>query len=213
METKTSRAARISLAIIALAGWFALIAQFYLILETKRAPAAELVMRFFTYYTILTNILVALCSTAIALKGFDQTRFFTRPGTITAITVNITIVGIVYNIVLRGLAEPQGLARMVDEMLHLIIPLAFLLSWFLFVPKGGLQWKSVWLWLIYPLSYFLVVLIRGSIASWYPYHFIDINILGYGKALLNASGLTIGFILISLMFIWIDKLMFKRALK
>jgi len=212
MKTKASPVTRIYFIAIALIGWFALIAQFYLILETKRTPAPELVMRFFTYYTILTNILVALCSTAIALKGFHRTVFFTRPGTTTAITVNIVIVGIVYNIVLRGLAEPQGLARVVDELLHLIIPAAFLLLWFLFVPKGSLQSKSVLVWLIYPLSYFLVVLIRGSIASWYPYPFIDVNVLGYSKALLNAGGLTIGFILISLLFIWIDKLMFKRAL-
>jgi len=211
METKTSQAARLCLTLIAIAGWFALIAQFYLILETKRASTPELVMRFFTYYTILTNILVALCATAIALKGFDQNRFFARSGTITATTVNITIVGVVYNIVLRGLAEPQGLARVVDEMLHLIIPVAFLLSWFLFVPKGSLQWKSVWLWLIYPLSYFVVILLRGVIAGWYPYPFIDVNSLGYGKALLNALVLSIGFILSSLLFIWLDKLMFKRA--
>ena len=154
METKASPVARIYFIIIALIGWFALIAQFYLILESKRAPAPELMMRFFTYYTILTNILVAVCSTAIVLMGFSPNRFFTRPGTIAAITVNIAIVGIVYNIVLRGLAEPQGLARVVDELLHLIIPAAFLLLWFLFVPKGSLQSKSVLMWLIYPLSYF-----------------------------------------------------------
>lgn len=33
---------------------------------------------------------------------------------------------------------------------------------------------------------------RGSFDGWYPYFFIDVSTLGYGRALLNSGGLAVG---------------------
>ena len=40
--------------------WFAVLAQFYLIIENRVAPVTETIIRFFSFFTILTNILVAV---------------------------------------------------------------------------------------------------------------------------------------------------------
>lgn len=199
-------------AIMAIICWFALVAQLILSINTKTAPIAELIARYFTYYTILTNILVALCFTFLMLKPASASgKFFTKPATFTATTVYITIVCVVYNLILRFTWNPQGLQRIVDEFLHLIIPVMFILLWFMFVPKGQLKWKNVLPWLIYPLVYLFVVLIRGALSGFYPYPFIDVNTLGYAKTLINAGGLTIAFVLLALLFVLIDGFMSRRA--
>lgn len=63
--------------------------------------------------------------------------------------------------------------------------------WVGFAPKGGLTAADPPRWLLYPLAYFAYVLGRGAVDGWYPYFFIDVATLGYGRALANAAGLTV----------------------
>ena len=119
------------LIILAVCGWFALIAQFYLIMVNRVASIPETIIRYFSFFTILTNLIVAVCCTVILLKPSSSTgKFFSRPTILTAIVVYITVVGIVYNTVLRFLWNPQGLQLIVDELLHSVIPLLFIILWF-----------------------------------------------------------------------------------
>ena len=82
-----------------------------------------------------------------------------------------------YNLVLRFLWDPQGWQLVADELLHTVIPLLFLLYWFLFVKRRNLYWKDAFLWLIYPFVYLLYVFFRGAITGLYPYPFIDVPAL------------------------------------
>jgi len=89
-------------------------------------------------FTIDTNILVALSYTFIALGSNSRWgKFFTKATTITAITVYIIIVGVTYNIILRSTWNPQGLQKLVDELLHSVIPVLYVLFWVFFVPVEG----------------------------------------------------------------------------
>jgi hypothetical protein len=212
MEKPASPARRVYIVTMFIAGWFALIGQLVLSLQTKAAPATELVMRFFTYYTILTNLLLALCFTFMLLRSRSKWYdFFTSPATLTATATYITVVGVTYNTILRFIWNPQGLQRVVDELLHLIIPVSFVVFWLTFVPKGGLKWKSILSWLIYPLVYLVIILIRGALSGWYPYPFVDVNKLGYGKTLLNSGAITTVFIVIAILFVFIDGKKRKRS--
>ena len=137
--------------------------------------------------------------------------FFSRQKIIAAITVYIVVVGITYNVILRFLWEPQGLQKVVDELLHLVIPGLFLIYWLIFVLKDRLQWKDVWPWLIFPLVYLIFILIRGSFSGFYPYPFIDMDRLGVQKTLINALGIAILFLVVSLVLVGIGKLMSRRS--
>lgn len=194
------------LTIGAVLGWFALASQFYLIIINRVASVPETVVRYFSFFTILTNILVAVCFTFLLTNPLSKKdRFFSRPTTLTAATVYITIVGIIYNTILRFIWNPTGLQQAVDELLHSAIPVLFVLYWLLFVPKAGLQWKDVLPWLIYPLVYVACILVRGALSGFYPYPFIDVSAIGYGKVLLNSAGLCIAFLVVSLMLVTIAK--------
>ena len=194
----------------ALIGWFAIIAQLYLMLTNRVVAVPETLLRFFAFFTIVTNIIVALCFTFIFLGNkYRLGRFFSKPGTVTAITVYITIVGIVYNVILRGIWDPQGMQKLVDELLHSVIPLLFLMFWFIFVPIEQLKWKNAFSWLLYPVIYMAYALIHGAITRFYPYPFVDVNELGYSKALLNAGGVLLIIFLLSLALIATGKVMKK----
>jgi hypothetical protein len=196
---------RIYIAIGAIIGWFAIILQLYLLIENRKLSLPGTIVQFFSYFTILTNILVALYFTVLLLKNRKEEGRFTNPKATTAITIYITIVGIVYNLVLRFLWDPQGWQLVADELLHTVIPLLFLLYWFLFVKRRNLQWKDAFLWLIYPFVYLLYVFSRGAITGLYPYPFIDVPALGYNRVILNCGILFLAFFWLSLLFIAIGR--------
>ena len=169
-------------------GWFAIIAQFYLILENRQADIPETIIRFFSFFTILTNILVALFLTTsvFRLKKFPFDLFLAK-GTLTAITAFIVIVGLVYQIVLRQIWEPTGLQYIVDELLHTIIPLFMLGYWFFNIRKEDLLLKPVFNWLIYPSIYLIFIIVRGYLSGYYPYPFLNINEIGYQSVFINIT--------------------------
>lgn len=212
MEKQSTKSKQIFLAIGTFTAWFAVGLQFYLIILNRATSIPEAIIRFFSFYTILTNILVALCFIFLWLKPKSRWgSFFSKPKTLTAITVYITIVAIVYNTILRFTWNPQGLQQVADESLHVIVPVFFILYWFIFVSKTGLQWKNVFPWLIYPFVYLLYSLFRGAVAKYYPYPFLDVNILGYKQVFLNSIGLFAAFLLVSLVFVTIAKRISRTA--
>jgi hypothetical protein len=194
-------------------GWLAIILQLYLIIVNRTASIPETIVRFFSFFTILTNILVAVCFTTVSLHSSDRRKyFFSKPTTLSAVTIYIVVVGIVYNIILRFLWNPQGLQRIADELLHSFIPIFFLVFWIVFVPKNGLQWRVTFNWLLYPLCYLLFVLLRGASSNFYPYPFINVNEIGYRTAIINSVVLCGVFLALSALLVAIAKKMGKRSI-
>jgi hypothetical protein len=182
---------RISAALGALLGWFALLLQLYLILAQSPAGALAMVGTVITYlsfFTILTNFLVALVFTAAVLgpaSGWGQ--FFRRPSVQAGSAAYIAIVGIVYRLLLRQLWNPQGMQWVADVILHDVIPVGYVLYWVLFAPRTELRWRDALGWLVYPTVYAVYVLARGAVSGLYPYPFMDVNVLGYGGVLVHAA--------------------------
>lgn len=202
----SSKSGQLFLVTGAFLGWFSIVLQFYLILLNREASVQETIIRYFSFFTILTNILTTVCFTVLLCTPMSTWgKFFSRPSTLTALAVYITIVGVVYNGILRFLWSPQGAQQLVDELLHLVNPLWFLLFWIFFVPKSRLKWKNVFFWLLYPLIYIIFILVRGSVSGFYPYPFINVSNLGYPAVLVNCVILFFAFLLLSLLFVWIGK--------
>ncbi len=200
----------------ALIGWLAVCGQFVLILLNRKASIGETIIRFFSFFTILTNILVACCFTSLLLAGLKKAAgsrresFLTRPSVLSAVTVYILVVGIVYNLVLRFIWAPVGWQMIVDEALHSVIPALFFLYWLFFVPKKGLDWKGALAWMGYPSVYLILIIVRGSLTGYYPYPFIDVPQLGFPRCLLNVFIITLLFLVLSLALVALGKLMHKR---
>ncbi|WP_214225668.1 Pr6Pr family membrane protein [Pedobacter sp. B4-66] len=182
--------------------WFALVAQFYLTTQNALVPVDESVIRYFSFFTVLTNIIVAVCFTALLFKK-EWGSFFTKPATLTATAVYITVVAIIYNLILRFTWEPKGLQMVVDELLHAIVPLIFVVYWLMYVPKNTLKWRDTFSWLIYPFIYLMFILFRGSVSGFYPYPFVDVAKYGYETVFVNCFYVMLVFLGLSFLSVWI----------
>ena len=173
----------------ALLGSFALALQLYLMLVQSSGPAMlGTVITYFSFFTILTNLLTALVFTALAFRpetGWG--KWFRTPSVQAATAVYIAIVGIIYQLLLRQLWNPQGAQWVADVLLHSVIPIGYVAYWLLFGPRTGLNWKTAVAWLTYPALYLVYTLARGAVSGLYPYPFVDVNVLGYGGVLARAA--------------------------
>ena len=189
--------------LLALIGLYALVAQYFLALDSRVTDVVETTIRFFSYFTILTNILVAIYFAAVVLQGNSRHRLFSSSGALTAITGYITMVGLIYQIALRHLWQPEGQQWVVDELLHTVIPIAVIIYWYFNESTFPIRFQQIAVWLVYPVIYLIVILVRGSLSNFYPYPFINVAELGLPRVLLNAGCLIVLYILISVLYIWL----------
>ncbi|MGD9588635.1 MAG: Pr6Pr family membrane protein [Pyrinomonadaceae bacterium] len=207
---------RIVAGVIAVIGWLSLILQFGLAMTNPVEPepgAVERFIRFFSYFTVLTNIIVALTTTAIAFVPDSKIGRFTARATVqTAVAVYISIVGLVYSLFLRSVWDPTGWQAAADHALHDVVPLAYVIYWIIFAPKSGLGWSEPLKWLVYPLVYIAYSLTRGAFAMWYPYWFVDVTQLGYPQALTNTGSVLLAFALVGFVYVMIAKLFSRTAI-
>jgi hypothetical protein len=132
-----------------------------------------------------------------------------KSGILTAITVYITVVGFIYQIILRGTWQPTGFQRLIDELLHSVMPVLTIIFWYLFENKEGLKYSQIPKWTIFPILYLVLILIRGSFSGFYPYPFVDVGSFGLTKVLINSLWITAFFIGLSLLYIKIGKILAK----
>jgi hypothetical protein len=103
----------------------------------------------------------------------------------------MVITGIVYAVLLAH-AEVGLTTAWINDTLHRVFPLVLLADWVLFPPWAMIAYRSALGWLAGPLAYFVYSLIRGPIAHWYPYPFLDPRHPGgYGRVALYAVVLAV----------------------
>ncbi|WP_237142223.1 Pr6Pr family membrane protein [Pseudomonas gregormendelii] len=196
-------------AVAAVLGWAGLSIQLYLILYSRFTLEASLMgglVSFFSYFTVLSNTLVATVLTCELTSRESATRrWFLQPWVSSGVMVSIVVVGVAYSLLLRHLWHPEGWQFLADELMHDVMPLLYLAYWWFCVPKGTLRLRHIGLWVIYPIIYFVYVLFRGHALAVYPYPFINVDTLGYPQVLINASGVLAGFVASALIVLWLDR--------
>lgn len=185
---------RLFAALIAGIAWAALGTQFYATFSAS-GSLPETIWILLRFFTIITNLLVAIIMTAVAMDRRVS------PFLIGGLTVAIGLVGIVYMTLLRGLVELEGPALIADTLLHYAVPIAMVLYWLCVAPKFGLRRHHPLLWSLYPLAYFGYAIARGSIDGRYPYPFMDVTKLGAAQTILNALGLAAAFVIAGLLMV------------
>lgn len=190
-------------------GWIALALQFYLSLQLSIAHGKGVfggLVIYFSFFTILTNILAALALTASLLRiRSSVAEFFTRPGVNTGIAASIALVGIAYALLLQHLWHPKGPQLVADMLLHYVMPPLFLVYWWVAVPRADARWTGIFAWMLYPVLYFVYAMTRGALFGVYPYPFINAAELGYGQALANALEVLMGFVALALFLVAVSR--------
>jgi hypothetical protein len=182
-------------AVIAGFGWFGVGVELYLNTHdalAKNIPVAGHLVNYFSFFTIETNLLLALVLTNFCLRPQAE-HFLTRTSVKSALVVYIVIVGVVYAVLLRKLWHPHGLQLLADIALHDVVPFLYPFYWLAFLPKGSLRWSDPARWLVYPVLYFLYSVLRGAACGIYLYPFFDAAKLGFVQVWLNGIVFLAGF--------------------
>jgi hypothetical protein len=179
--------------VLAVAGWAAILTQ--MVLSVNRAVTDGRgvtggLVSYFSYFTILTNLLIAVALTAkVTAPESRAGRFFSQPNVLTAIAAYIAIVGLAYHLLLSHLYNPIGIPWLTDLVFHYLMPASFLAYWWLAVPHGQIGWGDLRGWIWYPLGYFGYIFARGALTGVYPYPFVDPTALGYPRAMAHGLGM------------------------
>ncbi|MCC6000358.1 MAG: Pr6Pr family membrane protein [Pararhodobacter sp.] len=141
------------------------------------------------FFTVLTNLLVAVHFMAIA-AGWRV------PGArVAGLVLWIGLVGLVYHLLLAHLWSPEGLSWWADQALHTLVPVLVALWWLAFVPFWSPDWRVVLIWLGWPLAYVAYAILRGALTGFWPYPFLDPGLHGVGEGGVNLLGLLLAFLL------------------
>lgn len=204
--------ARLYRAGFAVFGWFALGLQYGLMLHgDPQTGAGALTLNFFSYFTIPTNILVALALTApVVAPNSRLGRWSASEGVRAAVAMYIAVVGLTYHFLLADVWDPQGWLLVANTLLHYVMPLAFVIDWLAFTPKGRLRWADPAKWLVPVLIYGAWTLLHGRLSGWWPYWFVDVDKLGLGRTAVYFAGLLVFLLIVGLIVVAIDRTFGRR---
>ncbi|MFJ4222334.1 Pr6Pr family membrane protein [Curtobacterium luteum] len=186
-------------AVIAVAA--AILAQW---LVSSKLPSYNF-FNYFGYFTNQSNIFIALAfaitlvTAARRKQGALGTSIFRG-----ASTVYIATTGIVYNTLLVSI-DVQSSVQWSNDVLHKVMPVYAVLDWLLFSDRARLLLRHVWLFLIYPAVWLVVILIRGATDGWVPYPFLDPS-LGYGVVALYCLGIAVFIALMGVLVVGMSRL-------
>jgi hypothetical protein len=127
--------------IFAVLAWITLGVQYGLFLKALTIAAIlERTVEYVSYFTIVTNFLIALAFTVPVLApGSRAGRWWAAASPRGATTVFAVVVMVIYHLLLRSLWEPKGLQLANDYMLHYVMPIAMLVDWLAVTPRAMLQ--------------------------------------------------------------------------
>lgn len=138
-------------------------------------------LNFFTFFTILSNILAA----AVFFEGGRRQLSGAAPvpdlwrG---AAVVYMTVTYIVFAVLLRDAQEDLNThVAWVDSVFHRVMPIAVMGDWLVAPPAAAITFRRALVWLGFPLVWTAFTLIRGAFFDGrYPYPFLDPDNGGWG---------------------------------
>jgi hypothetical protein len=197
---------RLSATAIALSAWVGLGFQVAASLghEPSLAAALWLMAKFFTN---TTNLAVAVLFTGIA-AGVSSFRTARK---VAGLALAIMLVGIIYQLLLRGLMHPGAAGQVADFFEHDLVPIAVPVYWLAFSRKGALRWGDPLIWAVYPIAYLGYVQVRVQAGDRCPYPFLDIAALGGLQVLLNVVTISAGFLAVGYGIVLMDRRLARPA--
>lgn len=214
MQTNYSNTEKIYRVIAFLFSGIVLITQFVLMMQgaAENAEVFIRLIRFFSFMTILTNIIVALTYILPLVASSSKAgKLFAAPNAQSAVCMFIVMVCLGYHFMLSKMYTLTGLQYYADRGLHYVVPVVYVLFYLIFVKKGTLVYRNIYKWLMFPFSYLLYVLIRGLITDDYPYPFLNFSKHEASKVFTAIGFLFAGYIIMSLLIVLFDRSVAKKV--
>jgi hypothetical protein len=169
------------------------------------ASLAYRYVEMFSFFTILSTLLVAMISTLLAIDPHRDGRLF-RVLRLDAL-VCIVITGVVYHLLLAATHEVSGPYVVSNLLEHTLVPVATVVVWLLVGPRPRADARTVGLSVVLPLVWVAWTFTRGAVVGWYPYPFLDRDALGLTTALVNTGGVAVTFLVLATLAAGVERLL------
>lgn len=163
--------------------------------------APDRIVNFFSYFTVLSNVTVAVTTGLLAVR-LDRPSTLFRTLRLDGL-VAIAVTGVVFHLALSDLQELTGWPAFADFVLHTLSPFLAVVGWGVFGPRGALSPRIVLLAVSAPVVWIIYTLIRGANVQdrfgndYYPYPFMNVQEHGYPVVLINVAIVAALFLAIS----------------
>ena len=168
------------------------------------------------YFTVLSNLLCVLyfiVDIIYIVRGGEDCVWFPalKGSAMMAITVTLLVAHFILGMRFT-MADSSGVSLLI---VHYVVPIMTILDWLLFDPKSYIKKISPLIWTIGPLLYFVYAMIAARIGdgigynSRYPYPFLDVDALGWGRVILTVIALVVFFIALGYAYYGVDRLLSK----
>jgi hypothetical protein len=177
------------------------------LIHTRDTRPPGSLVNFFSFFTIESNIIAAVVFLVGAMpnrepagKWYDLARG--------AAATYMSVTGLVYAILLSDV--PPGVDSTipwVNEVLHYLMPLVVFLDWLFVPPRHPIRVREALTWATFPLAYAVYTLNRGANVHWYPYPFLNVDMHGLRRVIVNCVGIGIGAVIFVLAIAWLGNAM------
>ena len=136
--------------------------------------------------------------------------------------LGILLTFFVFNLLLAGAEgrDPQANWRIGSLCFHVVLPIMYILDWFLFYERKKTRWYYPIASITFPIAYVVFLLIQAIILKFdssilipttttpliYPYFFVNLDKQGVPGVLMWVGILSIAFVIVGFVFFGIDKL-------
>jgi hypothetical protein len=184
--------------IVAILALIGLILEYRFTTEINHSPFLPRLLIYFSFFTILGNLLVMVMAAGFALgRGWAQ-----RPALRAATTLYIVVVAAVFQLLLAGSFDLSGLDWWGNMLAHQLVPTMWVLGWLACGRHGGIRATTPLLWLIYPAVYGAWTLLHGALTGWYPYAFLSVAKEGMAQVATNMAWMALVFLILSYL-VWV----------
>ena len=180
------------------------------------------------FYVHFTNISNFLCL-AVMVVALIQTAKKKEDSFVTALPLlkfigilGILLTFLVFNIMLAGQEgrDPQLNWRVGSLLFHVVLPILYILDWFLFYERKNSKWYYPIASIGFPLAYAIFLLIQAIILGFntsilipttttpliYPYFFVNLDNLGVPGVLMWVAILAVAFMAVGYLFYGLDRI-------
>lgn len=185
---------------------------------------------FYVHFTNISNFLcigVMLASLIETVKKKEDSYVTVAPLLKFIGMLGILLTFLVFNIMLAGAEgrDPQANWRIGSLCFHVILPIMYIVDWFLFRERRKVKWYYPIASIGFPLVYVIFLLIQAVILKFdssilipttttpliYPYFFVNLDTQGVPGVLMWIGILAVAFAAVGFVFFGIDKLGKKQV--
>lgn len=178
---------------------------------------------FYVHFTNLSNFLcigVMLAALIQTARKKEDSYVTTAPLLKFIGMLGILLTFLVFNILLAGEAgrDPQANWRIGSLCFHVVLPIMYILDWFLFYERKKTRWYYPIASITFPIAYVVFLLIQAIILKFdssilipttttpliYPYFFVNLDKQGVPGVLMWVGILSIAFVIVGFVFFGID---------